>query len=137
MEEGRWLLTVYDDRDRVLEESTHETLNDVAAVFGLPRGNDLFRYRTDPDPRHARRLMLDRFRVWFTVESLNDDSREDEPDGDGHDERDNRRSEHNYHDCSSSSTSDDDRSSSDDDDKERLDEEARRRTRYPPIRRKY
>ena len=132
MEVGRWLLTVYDDRDRVLEESTHETLNDVAAVFGLPRGNDLFRYRTDPDPRHARRLMLDRFRVWFTVESLTDDSREDEPDGDSRDEHERR-----YHDCSSSSTSDDDRSSSDDDDKERLDEEARRRTRYPPIRRKY
>ena len=132
MEDGRWLLTVYDDRDRVLEESTHETLNDVAAVFGLPRGNDLFRYRTDPDPRHARRLMLDRFRVWFTVESLTDDSREDEPDGDSRDEHERR-----YHDCSSSSTSDDDRSSSDDDDKERLDEEARRRTRYPPIRRKY
>ena len=33
MEDGRWLLTVYDDRDRVLEESTHETLNDVAAVL--------------------------------------------------------------------------------------------------------
>ena len=135
MEEGRWLLTVYDDRDRVLEESTHEALNDVAAVFGLPRGNDLFRYRTDPDPRHARRLMLDRFRVWFTVESLTDDSREDEPDGDERDERDHHR--RHYHDCSSSSTSDDDRSSSDDDDKERIDEEARRRTRYPPIRRKY
>ena len=75
MEVGRWLLTVYDDRDRVLEESTHETLNDVAAVFGLPRGNDLFRYRTDPAPRHARRLMLDRFRVWFTVEARNEDSR--------------------------------------------------------------
>ena len=131
MEDGRWLLTVYDDRDRVLEESTHETLNDVAAVFGLPRGNDLFRYRTDPDPRHARRLMLDRFRVWFTVESLNDDSREDEPDGND------RRSERHYRDCSSSSTSDDDSSSSDDDDKERIDENARRRTRYPPIRRKY
>jgi len=71
----RWLLTVYDQDDQVVEEEEYGTLRQIAKEVALPRGNDPFRYRPVQYLEHARQLMLSRVGVWFTIDD--DDEAED------------------------------------------------------------
>ena len=62
-----WVLTVYDKRNRIVqEEEEYKSLNDIAKRFGLSRGSDLAFYRLQPEER-AREMELKDFGVWFKI----------------------------------------------------------------------
>ncbi len=67
-----WNLTVFDSTDKVVTTKKCKSLDEVARVLGLNKGAELsfYIYRGRADKAKVRAAMLNRFRVWFTVEAV-------------------------------------------------------------------
>ena len=62
-----WTVKIYDAKDQLHTEETCSTLTEVAQIFGLSRACDMSHFLYVPKDA-AKRLMLQRWNVWFTVE---------------------------------------------------------------------
>ncbi len=67
-----WILTVYDPSDKVVTSKKCKSLDEVAQALGLNKGADLsfYIYRSHTDKAKVRCAMLNRFKMWFTVEAV-------------------------------------------------------------------
>ncbi len=67
-----WILTVYDPFDKMVTSKKCKSLDEVAQALGLNKGAELsfYIYRSHADKAKIRSAMLNRFKVWFTVEAV-------------------------------------------------------------------